>query len=141
MADYNSNTVEIGVGALFPIQLSKNDAGQQGWYPADGDPALIENNLRSLIEYTIGQRFRQEDFGTRLWECIEESNTQALTFMAREFLVEAIRKYESRIQLRRVTTTQYNQYLYIVMEYWLVGLGQGGSMILKYNRSTNTLTT
>ena len=141
MADYNYNTVEIGVGATVPIQLSKNDAGQQGWYPVDGDPALIENNLRSLVEYTIGQRFRQEDFGTRLWECIEEPNNQALTFMAREFLVEAIRIYETRIRLKRVITTRYNQYVYIVMEYLLVGLNQESSMTLKYNHTTNSLTT
>lgn len=138
MADYNSNIDMIGVGALFPIQLSTTDQGK-GWYPAQGDPALIENNLRALVEYMIGQRFRQEDFGTRLWECIEEPNSQALEFMVREFLKQAIGRYESRITIKKVTTERYYSKLYITMEYALVGLGRQSYMTLTYDSSTNNI--
>lgn len=140
MADYNP-TSSLGVGATFPIRLSTNSKGETGWYPVSEDPVLIENNLRSLIEYTIGQRFRQENFGTRLWECIEDPNTGALAYMARRFLEEAIRTYETRIQINKVTTTRYNQYLQIVMEYKVVGINSDYSMTLNYNNKTNTLTT
>lgn len=138
MAKYN--IPEIGSGVLFPITLTDTSQGK-GWYPVEGDPALIENNLRSLIEYLIGQRIRQEDFGTRLQECLEEPNTQALNYMVREFLVEAIRKYETRLKIKKVTTTRYNQYLYIVMEYRIVGFTLDSSMTLKYDHTSNSLTT
>ena len=138
MEDYNSNIDLIGVGALFPIQLSTTDQGK-GWYPAQGDPALIENNLRALVEYMIGQRFRQEDFGTRLWECIEEQNYQALEFMVREFLKQAIVRYESRITIKKVTAERYYSKLYITMEYALVGLGMQSYMTLIYDSSTNNI--
>lgn len=138
MAGYNSNIDLIGVGALFPIQLSTTGQGK-GWYPVQGDPALIENNLRALVEYMIGQRFRQEEFGTRLWECLEEPNSQALGFMIREFLQQAIGRYESRIQIKKVTTERYYSKLKIVMEYALVGLGRQSYMTLTYDSSTNNI--
>ena len=138
MEDYNSNIDLIGVGALFPIQLSTTDQGK-GWYPAQGDPALIENNLRALVEYMIGQRFRQEDFGTRLWECIEEQNYQALEFIIREFLKQDIGRYESRITIKKVTAERYYSKLYITMEYALVGLGMQSYMTLIYDSSTNNI--
>jgi len=88
----------IGSGALYPIQITENSSGLTGWYPVNGDPKLIENNLLSLITYQIGQRFRQEEFGTRLEECLEEPNTQALSYLVDEFLKSAINEYETRIK-------------------------------------------
>lgn len=139
MVDYNSNIELIGVGALFPIKISENDQGKKGWYPAQGDPALIENNLRALVEYLVGQRFRQEEFGTRLWECLEEPNSQALGFMIREFLKQAIGQYEPRITIKKVTTERYYSKLRITMEYGLVGLGRTSYMTLTYDSSTNNI--
>jgi phage baseplate assembly protein W len=88
----------IGSGGLYPIQITQNSQGLTGWYPVKGDPKLIENNLFSLITYQIGQRFRQEEFGTRLEECLEEPNTQALAYLVDEFLKSAINEYENRIK-------------------------------------------
>lgn len=138
MAEFNHNIDMIGVGALFPIVLSESDQGK-GWYPAQGDPALIENNLRALVEYAIGQRFRQEEFGTRLWECIEEPNTQALTFLIKKFLTQAITKYESRIKIKKIITEQHYGKVHITMEFALVGLNRESSMYLTYDPSTNNV--
>ena len=136
---FNHNIDQIGVGALFPIHLSTNEEGNKGWYPAEGDPTLIENNLRALIEYSIGQRFRQEDFGTRLWECIEEKNTQVTNFLVRKFLREAIQKYEQRVKIKRVITEREYTKLHIIMEFVIVGINQESYMSINYDLSTNNL--
>ena len=86
----NLYTNIIGIGPLFPIRITENEKGEKGWYPVNGDIELVHNNLSALLWYDIGQRFRQEDFGTRLWECIEEPNTQALAFLVKDFLKKAI---------------------------------------------------
>lgn len=132
MAEFNHNIESIGTGALFPIQITESDQGK-GWYPVQGDPTLIENNLRALVEYSIGQRIRQEDFGTRLWECIEEPNTQALNFLIKEFLQQAIKAYESRISINKVTTEREGAKLHIIMDYTLVGINRDSYMSLTYN--------
>lgn len=131
---YNHNIETIGTGAIFPINLLENKDGLIGWYPVQGSPTLIENNLRALIEYPIGQRLREESFGTRLWECIEEPNTQALTFMVREFLNQAISQFEPRIKIHNVTTIRNNTKLSIVMEYSVSNTNQQSFMELIFNQ-------
>lgn len=131
---YNHNIETIGTGAIFPITLSKNKEGLVGWYPVQGSPSLIENNLRALIEHSLGQRLREESFGTRLWECIEEPNTQALTFMVREFLNQAITQFEPRVKIHNVTTVRNGTKLSIVMEYSVSNTNQQSFMELIFNQ-------
>lgn len=75
----------VGIGVTYPIQLTTNEKGERGWYPVNGDFKLIRDNISSILYYMIGQRFRQENFGSKLWQCIEEPNSQALSFIIKEF--------------------------------------------------------
>jgi phage baseplate assembly protein W len=117
MANYNQlNT--IGSGAYFPIKLEqpvgkdgKPESVQLpdgrvvpkiGWYILRGDVALIKQNLTAILTYQIGQRFRQEDFGSRTWECLEEPNTSALNLMIRNFVKDGIAAWEPRITALKV---------------------------------------
>lgn len=117
MANYNQlNT--IGSGAYFPIKLEQS-VGKDGkpesvqlpdgrvvpkigWYILRGDVALIKQNLTAILTYQIGQRFRQEDFGSRTWECLEEPNTSALNLMIRNFVKDGIAAWEPRIKALKV---------------------------------------
>jgi phage baseplate assembly protein W len=117
MANYNQlNT--IGSGAYFPIKLEQS-VGKDGkpesvqlpdgrvvpkigWYILRGDVALIKQNLTAILTYQIGQRFRQEDFGSRIWECLEEPNTSALNLMIRNFVKDGIAAWEPRITALKV---------------------------------------
>lgn len=117
MANYNQlNT--IGSGAYFPIKLEQS-VGKDGkpesvqlpdgrvvpkigWYILRGDVALIKQNLTAILTYQIGQRFRQEDFGSRTWECLEEHNTSALNLMIRNFVKDGIAAWEPRITALKV---------------------------------------
>lgn len=114
--DYEPESMVIGTGGIFPIELKSSDRGV-GYYPVIEDIRLIQNNLQALIEYNIGQRFRQEYFGTRLQECLEEPNSQALTFMVKEFLLQAFSEYETRITLKKVVTDSYQGTLHISFTY------------------------
>lgn len=117
MANYNQlNT--IGSGAYFPIKLEQalgSDGKPEsvqlpdgrvvpkvGWYILRGDVALIKQNLTAILTYQIGQRFRQEDFGSRTWECLEEPNTSALNLMIRNFVKDGIAAWEPRITALKV---------------------------------------
>lgn len=117
MANYNQlNT--IGSGAYFPIKLEQSVGKdgkpesvqlpdgrvvpKMGWYILRGDVALIKQNLTAILTYQIGQRFRQEDFGSRTWECLEEPNTSALNLMIRNFVKDGIAAWEPRITALKV---------------------------------------
>ena len=117
MANYNQLN-SIGSGAYFPIKLEQavgSDGKLEsvqlpdgrvvpkiGWYILRGDVALIKQNLTAILTYQIGQRFRQEDFGSRTWECLEEPNTSALNLMIKNFVNDGIAASEPRITALKV---------------------------------------
>ena len=107
----------IGSGVLFPIILTENTRGETGWYPVTGTPDLILHNINSVIQYEIGSRIRQEDFGSRLWECIEEPNTQAQAFLVNQFVKQALTKWENRISITKTELIRQNTKLSIVIHY------------------------
>lgn len=132
MEYYNANIAAIGIGAIFPIELEENDQGQTGWYPVYGDSKLIEENIKALLLYEIGQRLRQEDFGTRLIEVLEEPNT-SLSFLIREYIMQALNKYESRVLITKISSTRLNQKLHILLEFKIIELNLDSFIEAQYN--------
>lgn len=132
MEYYNANIAAIGIGAIFPIELEENDQGQTGWYPVYGDSRLIEENIKALLLYEIGQRLRQEDFGTRLIEVLEEPNT-SLSFLIREYIMQALNKYESRVLITKISSTRLNQKLHILLEFKIIELNLDSFIEAQYN--------
>ena len=126
----------IGKGLLFPIQLTKNEKGKTGWYPVNGNPDLIKENLTALIYYMIGQRIRQESFGTRLWECIEEPNTQALAFLIKDFLIKAITSWEDRITIQDIKVARVSSKISILIIYVINGTNSSQYINVEYDSNT-----
>lgn len=129
----------VGNGMVYPIVLRTNSEHKTGWYPVIGDTKLISDNLNALLQYTIGERFRQEDFGTRLWECIEEPNTQAQAFLINTFLKEAISLYEDRINYKESIISRSGNKLHIEMHYILKQSHEEKSLNITYDNLTNSL--
>ena len=129
----------IGNGMVYPIVLGTNSEHKTGWYPVIGDTKLISDNLNALLQYTIGERFRQEDFGTRLWECIEEPNTQAQAFLINTSLKEAISLYEDRINYKESIISRSGNKLHIEMHYILKQSNEEKSLNITYDNLTNSL--
>lgn len=122
----------IGSGVYFPIELTqakdlegnlltvdtiKGKIPKMGWYPIKGDTKLIKQNIISLVIYHIGQRFRQEEFGTRLYECLEEPNTQVLEFLVKDFIRDSINSWEPRVEALAVATTRQYDKVYISLRF------------------------
>lgn len=129
----------VGNGMTYPIVLGTNSDKKTGWYPVLGSTKLITGNLNSLLQYSIGERFRQEDFGTRLWECIEEPNNQAQAFLINTFLKEAISLYEDRINYKEAIISRSGNKLNIEMHYTLKQSNEEKSLGITYNNLTNSL--
>jgi phage baseplate assembly protein W len=132
METNNINNDLIGSGPLFPIQLTPDNQGNIGWHVVRGDIQLIDNNITSLLNYEIGQRLRQEDFGTRLWECIEEPNTQAQAFLIKGFIQEALNNFEDRIKFKASEVYRDGSTLTIVLHYIIKATGTNRSSTISY---------
>lgn len=102
----------IGNGAGFPIKLTtvmKDGKPEMvtlpdgtmvpkvRWAISRGDTELIKQNITSILVYQIGSRIRQEYFGSRLWEAIEEPNTAFLRAQIMNFINDSISLWEPRV--------------------------------------------
>ena len=124
----------IGSGVLFPIKLEINSRGQRGWYPVTGSADLILHNINSIIQYELGFRIRQEDFGTRLWECIEEPNTQAQAFLVYQFVRQALVKWENRIVITGTKLFREGTKLTIQINYSIKNTNQTDTVSATYEQ-------
>lgn len=144
----------IGSGGCFPIELTtpvdNNGTPEMvettegvkpkvGWYPIKGDIKLIEQNLRSILLFQIGQRFRQENFGTRIWECIEEPNDQLLEFLVKDFIRDGINSWEPRIKSLAVDTRREYDKVLITVRFQVNFSNTVSELNFEYNHQNRTL--
>lgn len=155
---------KIGTGVTFPIQITtpKDTNGEpimvpkvdeegnslydeegnlilvpkQGWYPVAGKPSLIQNNLTALFIYELGSRFRQEQFGSRLWEAIEEPNDQLLKHMLDLFIKSSVAKWEPRIKALDILLERQREKLRITIQFMVDSSGTVENLNLEYNSTT-----
>lgn len=135
----NANIQAIGVGAYFPIELTEVN-GKQSWKALSGDIRLVNQNLIALFNTQIGEIIRNENFGTRLWECLEEPNTQALSFLIRRFCKDAIESWEPRIKFVDSTINRDGYKLNIQLTYQLIGDQSVNDLNFSYNPTNNEFT-
>ena len=128
----------IGSGIMFPIQLTTSN-GLVTCQPVSGDVDLIKQNLTSILTYQLGQRLRQEDFGTRINECIEEPNDQAMLFLIRRYVTEAISSWEPRLKKVSVETTQDREFINIKLRYTVDQSQSAESLDFSYNNQTGEI--
>lgn len=131
-----SNILSIGSGAYFPIELTESD-GKTSWKALSGDVRLINQNLISLFNTQIGELLRNENFGTRLWECLEEPNTQTLNFMIRRFCKNAIESWEPRIEFVESQVSKSNYSIHITLRYKVLNNQSIENLDFSYNQTTN----
>lgn len=132
-----SDLLSIGQGAYFPIELS-NIEGKTSWKTLVGDVRLINHNLISLFNTQMGELMRNEDFGSRLWECLEEPNTQALSFMIYRFCKDAISLWEKRISLIDSSIERSKDKINIKLRYKVNTDQSIYDIDFSYNINTNT---
>lgn len=131
-----TNILSIGNGAYFPIELTESN-GKTSWKAISGDIRLINQNLVSLFNTQIGELLRNENFGTRLWECLEEPNTQALNFLIRRFCKNAIESWEPRIQFVESIVSQSDYTIHITLRYKVLNNQSVENLDFSYNQTTN----
>lgn len=136
----NTNIQAIGVGAYFPIELTESDDGKVTWKALSGDIRLINQNLITIFNTQIGMIIRNEDFGTRLWECLEEPNTQALSFLIRRFCKDAIESWEPRIAFVDSQVNREQTKINIQLTYRLLTEQSVRDLNFSYNPTNNEFT-
>lgn len=87
----------LGRGITFPFVLVN------GAVKVDDHPKLIDESIRSILSWGLGQRSFLPAYYSKLPELLGEPNDLVVASLARLFIVEAISTWETRITLLEVT--------------------------------------
>lgn len=78
---------------IFPVVL---DSGK---HTLSNTLGVIKASIVNIIQWPIFTKYYEDDFGSRANEVLEEPSDQILITLIREFVIEAINKWEPRIIL------------------------------------------
>ena len=84
----------LGQGVIFPFIIDAD-----GKVPNASPQELIKASLNSILAWPTRDRFFLQEYGSRIWDLIEEPSTAILKILARQFIIECISKWEKRITL------------------------------------------
>ena len=84
-------------GLVFPLELS---SGKH--VLAEGDD-LIKSSIRTILSWPLHTREYEDNFGSRIHEALEDQNDDLLILLVNNFVVDAISRWEARIELRKLT--------------------------------------
>jgi hypothetical protein len=89
-----ATSVYLGKGIVFPVQLTA-----QGLPVIAAGADLIKSSILMVLSTPTRQRIFLSEFGSRLEEILEEPNDDLLTGLAKHFIVDALIKWENRIEI------------------------------------------
>lgn len=81
----------IGQGIIFPIVLVNGAAKISTGFE------LLNSDLKNIVAFPIGTRIMMGEYGSRIWDLVEEQNSTALQQLLRTFFQDAIAEWETRI--------------------------------------------
>jgi uncharacterized protein len=83
-------------GLPFPLSLTSGKADIMTGV------SLVKSSIKIILAWPLFTRIFQDGFGSRIFDTIEEPNDDVLLDLCRGFIVEALNKWERRIELLSV---------------------------------------
>ena len=80
-------------GLKFPVELSNGSS------KLTEGMAMIQSSLKTIVSWPLYTRPFNGNFGTRIFETLEEPNDSVLYTLVRKFIIDSIALWESRIDL------------------------------------------
>lgn len=107
MASQGSLQNFVGQGITLPLDLVNGKA------PLATGFELIRSSIINILSWQYGTRFFLGEFGSQLYQLLEEPNDQILQDTIRVFVIDAIAKWDTRIEItnmvmERVSDTTLN---------------------------------
>jgi phage baseplate assembly protein W len=99
-------------GLIFPLELSS------GRHLISSSEDLIKSSIKILISWPLFTRDFEGDFGSRIYELIEEPNDDIVINLVRRFVLDSISTWEKRVDLIGLNVTRpTNESLAIDLSY------------------------
>ena len=128
----------LGIGAAFPFRFD----GVGAVAVSDGeapDHDKIKESIRHILSTRPGERFFLPEFGSRLHELVFQQNDVVLKALARQYIVDAVKRWEKRVKVTKVEfsedpeTIEQNRFL-IRITYQVIGSQVEGNLVYPFAR-------
>ena len=83
-------------GLAFPLEL---DTGK---HTLVSGAELIQASMKTILAWPLFTRQFNGDFGSRIYEALEDQNDDVLMTLVRRFVVDSLTKWEQRVELQDV---------------------------------------
>jgi uncharacterized protein len=87
-------------GLAFPLQITT------GKHTVVSGVDLIQASLKTIISWPLFTRYYAGQFGSRLYELLEEPNDDILVNLIRRFVIDAVSTWEQRIELKSLNISR-----------------------------------
>jgi len=91
----------VGQGIDFPLRFT--NSAQLGTVEQSNAGERIKDSLHLILATRIGERVMNPEFGSRLYELVFEPNDTVLQRLLVFYTAEAIKRWEKRVDLIKVT--------------------------------------
>ena len=94
----------LGKGLGFPLRV--NARGEIALVSAERD---VEESIRIILGTRPGERVMRPEFGCRAHELLFEPRSAAAETLLKQYVSQALRRWEPRIDVRSVTVLSHNE--------------------------------
>lgn len=115
----------ILVGPILP--KDSGFPGPDNWnFPLSTDIAVLASSLKMLLLTSRGERVMLPEYGTDLRRLLFQQNTQGIENLAQQEIVDAVTKWEPRVQLIGISVDRTNDTTVTIEASFLSKLDQTG---------------
>jgi len=121
-------------GLAFPLILISPDSNSSTvTVGLSNDTVLIKSNLLLLLETVVGNRPFNRLYGSVVTELLGEPNDDVLLALARYYTVDAIKKWEPKVNLKGLNYFRYQEKLRLILQYYIKGSGELQTLQIEIN--------
>ena len=96
----------LGKGVQFPLRFGDTTGAVVGSEGLPPEYAHIRESIWQILSTRPGERFMRPEFGSRLAELVFQQNDVVLKALAKQYTIDAVRRWEKRV---RVTHVEFGQ--------------------------------
>ena len=124
------NNKFIGTGIIFPFIVNS-----KGGIDIVNGSELIQASIKTILYWPKHQRFFNEQFGSRIFEILEEPNDNISKTLIRYFIFETLSEYEKRITLKDVEIITTQETIHLEISYIINNTRQEDTMVFPFYKN------
>jgi hypothetical protein len=130
----------MAINKIFPSIKQPIDKGRNGFFTPCYGKETIRNSIITILLTRLGERVYMPEFGSKLYELVFEQTDHVFQILAREYVFEALARWEPRIEILALITTFQEHTSRITLQYRIrQSVSQETILVLVMDRELGSL--